>query len=650
MAKAIETCAICRESLADGQLTVSLGKKGSDSINKTSNGRGDAIQTVAGQTLHKDCRRDYIHKRNLVKQDPSISSVSPIKARRSSESFDYRHHCIFCTQTAKVNNRKRGHEVFNVRMLEFQESIESICYERNDKWANQVLGRLKFTIDLPAAEAIYHQGCSVNFRTFKNIPQKFHSKTPKIEQDLKSPGRPENQAQKEAFFRIIDYIESSNEEIITINDLVIKMEEICGDQAYSHKYMKKKLTEFFGSSIVISQSDGKSDKITLKVTASSIINDFYNRPKHQGPDEEKAQIIKTAAKLIKNDTKSKDTDKSIYPAPSMLSSVNENKNFVPQSLQILLEIIFSEKECSCKLAAIGQAIMQACRPRALIAPLQLGLGVQMHHHFGSKFLIDTLSNLGFSTSYWEVQKYESSAAATLKIYLPDYFPGQFLQFVADNVDHNIRTLDGHNTYHGMGIIGCSTPGTSVNVNIPRINVQLKDLSEIGKINLRYYKVPEHEFSSLQFKELSATGEEIEKTFKLDLLSKVIWPLRTSRPSWSGFMQLYHNHGDYPGKSTIGFMPMIDMNPSDLSCINSTLHFVCEQSVKYNVAPVVTFDQPLFWKATTIINGSPGTSPLRKIVLCLGGFHTEMSFLGSIGHLMMGSGLQDLLETVYAPKL
>ena len=108
-------------------------------------------------------------------------------------------------------------------------------------------------------------------------------------------------------------------------------------------------------------------------------------------------------------------------------------------------------------------------------------------------------------------------------------------------------------------------------------MQPKDLSEIGKINLRYYKVPEHEVSSLQFKELSATGEEIEKTFKLDLLSKVIWLLRTSRPSWSGFMQLYHKHGDYPGKSTIGFMPMIDMNPSDLSCINSTLHFVSSLS-------------------------------------------------------------------------
>ena len=123
------------------------------------------------------------------------------------------------------------------------------------------------------------------------------------------------------------------------------MKEKCGDQAYSNKYMKKKITEYFGSSTVISQSDGKSDTITLKVTVSWIINDFYHRPKNQTPEKETYQIIKTAAKLIKkNDIQSMDTDKSWYPAPSMLSSVNENKNFVPQSLQTL-----SEKEKSCKV-------------------------------------------------------------------------------------------------------------------------------------------------------------------------------------------------------------------------------------------------------------------------------------------------------------
>ena len=51
----------------------------------------------------------------------------------------------------------------------------------------------------------------------------------------------------------------------------------------------------------------------------------------------------------------------------------------------------------------------------------------------------------------------------------------------------------------------------------------------------------------------------------------------------------------------------------------------------------------------IIESKPEESDLRGIVLRLGGFHTEMSFLGSIGHLMDSSGLQEMLESIYAPN-
>ena len=37
----------------------------------------------------------------------------------------------------------------------------------------------------------------------------------------------------------------------------------------------------------------------------------------------------------------------------------------------------------------------------------------------------------------------------------------------------------------------------------------------------------------------------------------------------------------------------------------------------------------------------------QIVIRLGGFHTMISFMGSIGMLMCGSGLADLLEEVYS---
>ena len=46
---------------------------------------------------------------------------------------------------------------------------------------------------------------------------------------------------------------------------------------------------------------------------------------------------------------------------------------------------------------------------------------------------------------------------------------------------------------------------------------------------------------------------------------------------------------------------------------------------------------------------PIESDLNDIVIRLGGFHMEMSFLRAVGHLMVGSGLQELLETIYAPN-
>lgn len=50
---------------------------------------------------------------------------------------------------------------------------------------------------------------------------------------------------------------------------------------------------------------------------------------------------------------------------------------------------------------------------------------------------------------------------------------------------------------------------------------------------------------------------------------------------------------------------------------------------------------------TIIRAQEGDCDLKHIVLRLGAFHMEMSFLGSIGYLMAGSGLQEVLEVVYA---
>ncbi len=98
-------------------------------------------------------------------------------------------------------------------------------------------------------------------------------------------------------------------------------------------------------------------------------------------------------------------------------------------------------------------------------------------------------------------------------------------------------------------------------------------------------------------------------------------------------------------SRIETLPFIKLDPSNPSTIYTALCFVQTQSEKHNlkICPV-TFDQPLYQKASEIVAAS---RDLDKVIVRLGGFHLLMSFLGSIGHIMTGSGLAELWERVYA---
>ena len=95
-----------------------------------------------------------------------------------------------------------------------------------------------------------------------------------------------------------------------------------------------------------------------------------------------------------------------------MSSVEIAISFLPESLILLLDTLIVGVDKKLKIASIDQGIMQATRPRVLIAPLQLGLAVQMHHHFESRFLIDSLHRHGFCPSCSEVQMFKRNAVVT----------------------------------------------------------------------------------------------------------------------------------------------------------------------------------------------------------------------------------------------
>ena len=197
----------------------------------------------------------------------------------------------------------------------------------------------------------------------------------------------------------------------------------------------------------------------------------------------------------------------MYPENNELASIDDATAFLPMSLNIFLNGFFTSIDAQMKTASIGQAIVQSTRPRVVLSTLQLGLYAQLHHHFRSKFLVDTLQSHGFCCSYAVVTKFERSAAVNGGTYIPHFREGTFVQYVADNVDHNIRTLDGHNTFHGMGMIAAVTPATSKTGRIPRVSVTTEDIAAVRKVNIEHFISESDGSQSLQYKKLEQYDTE-----------------------------------------------------------------------------------------------------------------------------------------------
>ena len=428
-----------------------------------------------------------------------------------------------------------------------------------------------------------------------------------------------------------------------------------GANVYSIKRMKQKLKEKYGDSIFFAEVPGRPNIVCLKDMAAHVIVDSWYKDRKSNIDQESERIIATAAKLIKFEIREKQYQCDYYPDNTDIKDLNYGKEWLPRPLLLFLQhLILSET----KQVSIGQCIVKANRPLSSIPPLLFGLGVEMDHVFGSKWLIDELYRLGFSVSSTEVTRYKQSVIQSQDInsFIPGPFPGTFTQWVGDNVDHNIATLDGSGTFHGMGVIAVSTQ-TGVFKSIPSVDrvkrlrlIKAKSLIGNHGIPIKPYVAPAvRGLSHLRYKPVLELQWPfiLPPTLHIDTLWHAGWMFRDAsqpRPNWAGFMQSV-SVGCHPHKSDILMLPIIDLNPNDTTCIYSTLLFIQEQAINLNVVtPCITFDQPLWIKAVDIIR-----SESLDIVCRLGGFHLMMSFLGSIGTFMDGSGITQALERVYGPN-
>ena len=198
-----------------------------------------------------------------------VKKNAPVISRRSvTTAFDYKENCVFCGLTAKYDGKRRGFDVITIKTQEFQNSIAQVCKARNDEWSITVSGRIEYALDLCAADAVYHKACSVNFRTGKQIQDKYVANSTPNKTKRLQKGGPEDAAKNTVFLKVAHFVEENDEEKITVNDLTKKMEEFLQnseEQAYSDVYMKKKLRDHFGDRIVITTTKKQANIVTSKV-------------------------------------------------------------------------------------------------------------------------------------------------------------------------------------------------------------------------------------------------------------------------------------------------------------------------------------------------------------------------------------------------
>ncbi|XP_065674292.1 uncharacterized protein LOC136091193 [Hydra vulgaris] len=576
--------------------------------------------------IHSSCRTKLRNQSKSIKRSQA-SMETPIERKRSTRSeqilFNFKEQCFYCGNMCTLDSRHPERNNFievRTKSSKIYHATLELCNERNDFLSKTVEARLLNINDLVAVEARYHIYCRAKFE--KPIT-------------TSSCGRPTSTEKLTVFNAACIKLEEDID-LYTVSEFYEMMQTL-GEEIYSLKMTQNKLKEKYGDSMQLVSRQGKSNVIILDRFRHILCENWYTRKKHNAEDE-KIRVITAAAKLLSDCIKNFDHDVKTYP---LIEDVTNNEN---TCIPLLLKVFIRELiPVPLKQTSISQALFSAVRPQSIM-PMQLGVAVTVDNVLSSKWLNVLLAKLGFASSYDEVIRYKQNIVKHDKIndiLCPEGTTS--IKFVGDNTDHDLATIDGKNTHHGLGSISIANGNFIENSNKKRLPRDKKDYwSNINCDNQitisQFYSSDVPVLSQIKFQEFTKV------TLKPNLVD-ILWNMshifELQCPSWAAYMSRQVNN--VLPISKVSMLPVINLPATDFNALYSLLSFVVIQSEKLKLGmPCVTFDQQLYVKAYEI-----AASKKMKVFIRIGGFHQLMSFLGAIGTLMERSGLKTALETVYA---
>lgn len=133
------------------------------------------MKAAIGSRVHVTCRKRFIDKKDIESKKIKLENSENVSKKRKSGRvpvYNDESNCLFCNTLVDFtsNLHLKKCEPQKVRTHDFASSILECCKQRSDDWSFNVSGKIEYyQRDLHAADCVYHQSCSVNFRTGKQV-------------------------------------------------------------------------------------------------------------------------------------------------------------------------------------------------------------------------------------------------------------------------------------------------------------------------------------------------------------------------------------------------------------------------------------------------------------------------------------------------
>lgn len=610
--------------------------------------------------LHKSCYCSYTSKEHVKKfvmkrKAKSGSSDEPPTARirRSQmEEFDFKKQCLFCAKTCDPVNPKHPDRWERVVQCErkgikgalpFKQVVLECCNDRNDVWGRAVSMRCHGVHDLPAAEAQYHVHCYDNFRKISPNAS---------EQGLVIDDKPMKE--------LVDEIYVSRR-LCTWTSIELHEKYVSYGGKLTRKQMFSKLSMLLGDDAVVLSIDGCASIIGFREFVGKIV-------KVSKVDNEDKDTEDTLARKIIAESHDIQFNKTQYD----LGNFTHTKT-IEQTSATLLRFI-SKLVSTGEITKASLSLSQSIQQHITNARNQttLGLGVKLHHKYGSRDLIDILYEHGYIASYDEVRRFRKSTAKYVsENALMLHQAVGFTKSVGlvfgwyDNFDLMVSTPNGRRETHAMatefqmhpaGIIetGGSQPDIS-SLIIPRLtSKEAKSVGTNRSIPLLHYAGPKKvmppaiatrttglSYNELCARETSLDAAHVKDADWLNSLSK-----GEDSIEWNGFNNhLARSQGIVKPATAYMFGPLIDAPPHHPDTILTTLKYMQGSLVDMGMTYIhLSMDMQLFEVTKKVCWHDP--VQFQNVMAHPGGMHIIQSFISCIAKLMRGSALEEYVAAAY----